>query len=329
MFRLQKPSDRDFIILNITDIQILNEDWENNTSNVAVFEHTMTELLSRITPDLITITGDIANRGDTDSYRRIFSYFDSLSIPWAPIWGNHEYMGKTGYADELAEMLGEYKNCLFEKGDRSLGNGNYIIEVDNGEKVCEGIFMFDSHDMLPYVTPEGKEKMVWATLSKEQLEWYSEQNEILKEKGCTDTIMFMHIPPYVFREAWNAAFREDLDMEKISVEESMGEDCWNEGYKDSFGVRHEEIGGYPEDDGVIDAAVAGGTASHIVCGHSHRNNYVINYRGVKIVYALKTGTGSYFEPALCGGTVFAVGDDGIKDVYHEYVDISHLIDKKD
>ena len=88
MTTLKKSSGKDFIILNITDIQLLNEDWENNTSNVAVFNYTMSSLLERITPDLITITGDIANRGDTDSYKRIFSYFDSLSIPWAPIWGN-------------------------------------------------------------------------------------------------------------------------------------------------------------------------------------------------------------------------------------------------
>ena len=39
-----------------------------------------------------------------------------------------------------------------------------------------------------------------------------------------------------------------------------------------------------------------------------------------MVYALKTGAGCYWEPELNGGTVVKIGKDGVKDIYHEYVD---------
>jgi hypothetical protein len=54
------------------------------------------------------------------------------------------------------------------------------------------------------------------------------------------------------------------------------------------------------------------------------NNWIIPYRGIRLIYALKTGAGCYWEPALNGGTVLKIDGNGVADVYHEYVDPSGI-----
>ena len=48
---------------------------------------------------------------------------------------------------------------------------------------------------------------------------------------------------------------------------------------------------------------------------------VIQYRGVKLIYGLKTGLGCYYNERLNGGTVLKVTKDGVTDVWHESVPI--------
>ena len=62
----------------------------------------------------------------------------------------------------------------------------------------------------------------------------------------------------------------------------------------------------------------------VVAGHEHVNNWMVNYEGIKLVYSLKTGMGCYWNPILNGGTVLAVGSDGIREIKHEFVDISEI-----
>ena len=104
-----------------------------------------------------------------------------------------------------------------------------------------------------------------------------------------------------------------------------GSECWNEGYKDSIGVKYEEIGSYPADDGMLEHFKKLGIIKHIVAGHEHVNNFMINYDGIKLIYSLKLGAGCYWNPILNGGTVLSVNENGVYDVRHEYVDITHLI----
>ena len=58
--------------------------------------------------------------------------------------------------------------------------------------------------------------------------------------------------------------------------------------------------------------------NYVFAGHDHVNNYIINYKNVKLIYALKTGIGCYYSAELCGGTVLEISDEGIGKVYHEY-----------
>ena len=71
---------------------------------------------------------------------------------------------------------------------------------------------------------------------------------------------------------------------------------------------------------MMDALVEMNHTKHVLAGHDHINNSSICYRGVRLTYALKTGTGCYANWRLTGGTVYRIGENGVCDLYHEYID---------
>ena len=320
MLTLKKQPDRDFLVLNLTDPQLDNEEWAEGTRHRRILEHTLAELVERVKPDLITVSGDISWAGEHDAYKHFADLIDSYQIPWAPVWGNHDDQGGPEEINYVVDLFTSYANCIYEKGDPAMGNGNYIIRIEENGKPVSALVMIDSHDHSPWVNPQGETEREWAKLDPVQLVWYREQIEALKAEGCEDSAIILHIPIYAYREAAAAAFREGFDLKAIKPEESFGHACWNAGYEDSFGVMYEGICSYPEDEGMMDLICELGSTRHVVCGHDHVNSFVINYRGVKLIYGLKTGIGCYANDLLNGGTVLRIGSKGICEVRHESVD---------
>ena len=142
--------------------------------------------------------------------------------------------------------------------------------------------------------------------------------------GADRRARLMHIPIYAYREAHAAAEKPGIDPKSVTPAMADTPDVWNPGYESSFGVRHEGICSYPADEGMFDAILELGSTKTLVAGHDHVNNTVIPYRGVTFVYSLKAGPGCYWEPALNGGTVLRIGENGVKSVEHEYVDPEKL-----
>lgn len=361
MIRLKKDPQKDFIILNLSDPQLSDDEWGLNGEETdrqvryKIFLHTANELVRRIKPDLITISGDVSYPTSQRAYQKFGEYFESLQIPWAVIWGNHDNQWDLEPIDRVVGMYSKYKYFIFEKGERELGSGNYIIMIEENGKPVEGLVMMDTHDVIFYSKEEDtvesvlergtadlmlthreqiealarrgyeEKELSWIhpKLTGKQVVWYREQIQKLIDAGCTDTTLITHVPIYAYKEAFKAALKNDMNPLEISVEESYGVTCWNEGYEESFGVVHEKgvIGSHPINDGVFEAILEMGTTKTILCGHDHANNFVTNYKGVKFAYALKTGPGCYWRPYLNGGTVLRVGSEGVKELYHEYVEM--------
>ena len=324
MKTLNKSKDKDFIILNLTDTQLSNEEWADGHKARRILEHTVRELIERTSPNLITISGDLAWAGHDHAYDMLASFIDSFNIPWANVWGNHDNQNGAEYIDSVATRYMSYKNCIYEKGDRSLGNGNYVICIEEQGRPVEAVIMIDSHDRDPYIDAEGKEVKAWSRLTEEQKSWILQQSAELKAKGFAEATVILHIPIYDYRTAFAAAFNSALDPMNVTPEQAEGTDCWNEGYTDSIGVQYEGVGSYPAPDGVLETLKQSGIIKTVVAGHEHVNNWMVNYEGIKLVYSLKTGMGCYWNPILNGGTVLAVGSDGIREIKHEFVDISEI-----
>lgn len=323
-----KASGKEFTVLNLSDPQLKSKEWEEGHGHRRILEYTVNELVDRLKPDLITVSGDLSWAGQELAYDMLADFLDGFGIPWAPVFGNHDNQNGPEAIDEVVRKYLTYKNCIYEPGDRALGNGNYVISIEEDGVPAAALLMLDSHDRVPYTAADGSETRAWGKLIPEQLTWIEEQAACLKQRGCTDATLIMHIPNYAYHLASAEAYKEGIDMKAITPEESYGPDCWNPGYTDSIGVQYEGIGSYPEDDGVLDAVKRTGIIKRILTGHDHVNNWIIRYSGIDMIYALKTGAGCYWNPILNGGTVLKIDRSGVSRVYHEYVDVSHLLESE-
>ena len=318
MQTIRKDKNRDFLILNLTDTHLYDTDLEPGNEKRRVLEYTIRTLIERVGPDLITVSGDLSYAGCTRAYEVQADYLDSFGIPWAPVWGNHDDQGGPEVIERVAEGYLKHPLCLYERGPAEIGNGNYIIAIEEEGRPVEGLIMIDSHDRETFTDAEGKPFEDWARLLPEQLDWYKKQVNALSAAGCRDTTMILHMPIYAYRDAVKAALKEGIDARSVTAEEAAGTAVWNPGYEEAFGLWREGICSPPIDEGAFDAILEAGTTHHVIAGHDHTNTFAIPYRGVWLCYGLKTGIGSYFEKAINGGTVLRVTSRGVEEVRHEF-----------
>lgn len=332
---IQKDPNKDFIILNVSDPQLSNEEWGKNHPHPKILTDTLTALIHRVQPDLITVSGDLAWGGNVLSCTRLAELIDQFGIPWAPIWGMNDNLGGSDYIDSMGDILQSLQHCLYEKGPKTLGAGNYVIGIEEKGKIVEGLILMDSHGTEYYQNEAGETFTLCAKLWPQQLSWYHEQVKMLESKGCSDTTLIHHIPIFAYHSAFLEAFRHDCNPLDVSLEESYSGACWNDGYKDSFGVCHQSIASYhnsygncaepmrrhPDDDDMFALIKECGSTKTVLAGQDHTNNFVISYEGVTLAYSLKLGAGSYWEPLLNGGTILRVSSRGVEEVRHEYVKI--------
>lgn len=310
MKTLRKPACRDFRVLNLSDPQLSDGEWARETKERALLEYTVNALAERTLPDLITISGDLAWAGNYDSYRKLASLIDGFDIPWAFVFGNHDIQEGREKLERAVDILTAGGKCLFEKGDPALGFGNYTIGIEQDGRLIHGLIFMDSHDRREYAGKDGKRTLEWADIDKAQFPWYREQTEKLKEAGAKESTLITHIPLYTYRQAAEAAFVPGFDPRSVEPYNGMQSGSFTEEYRDSFGVMYEDICSYPEDNGFFDLIKECGSTKTVLCGHDHVNTFGITYRGVLLMYALKTGSGCYFDRRINGGTLLKINAEG-------------------
>lgn len=326
MIRLDKKHDSDFTVLNISDPQLGDEEWAEGSRNGEILRYTLRELVTREKPDLITVSGDISWASAPKAYGLFADYIETFGIPWAPVWGNHDNQDGNEIVENHLRDFSGHPHLLYERGPSEIGNGNYVIQICDGDRKPAALIMMDAHDRDPFPDGKGGTQLVWGKLWDNQMIWYREQVLDLRKNGCDESVIIAHIPVFAYRTAFDAAFSKEYAPGDIRPENSNSDEYWNEGYKDSFGVCYEGICSYPADDGVFEILKQEGHTKAFIAGHDHVNNYAVKYDGIWLVYSLKAGPGCYWNPVLNGGTVLKIGNEGIGDIRHSYVDVSSFLD---
>ena len=62
-----------------------------------------------------------------------------------------------------------------------------------------------------------------------------------------------------------------------------------------------------------------GSTKAMFYGHDHRNSAHINYGGIELCYALKTGITVYFKPGSLGGVVIDIDKSGNYTINRVYI----------
>lgn len=330
--RLQKTPGEDFVILNLTDIQY-NDFLDIGRRKYT--EQTIEELVSRVKPDLITLTGDqIWAPFVKYSIEDLIEFMDGFKIPWAPVNGNHDGEGNVDL-NAAAEKYAQSEYCLFRKGPGNIGGvGNYVINVMEGDVIVESLIMMDSGAGADFDDMAEEDKMYgwelddafqlkrdqdgnliqrqighdYAYIQPSQVEWYrwcvrgAAAYNRSKGAAAPESALFIHIalPEYYY------AYCDYLESGKS---EEYG----------FFGAMREDVCCSKKNSGMFDAIKEEGSTKFVFAGHDHLNDFSLLYEGVRLTYALKTGDRCYADDDVNGGTVFTIGEK--RTVTHEYVTI--------
>ncbi len=268
--KLKFNSDGTFKIVHMTDFQ----DTQNPTSLTA-------EMIRRVAeeekPDLFVLTGDniseTVSQGFTakNSEKRVrkaidsfMSVFEEIGIPVAFVFGNHDDEG--GVAKELQmQIYNEYDCCIaVDEGESLYGCGTYDVPVysSNGEKIVYNLYMFDSGT---YDETSGG----YDYIRDDQINWYNERsNELKMQNGgkAVPALAFQHI---IVREIYSP----EINVLSGAINENP---C-------PPGVDTKQVSKMLEL----------GDVKGMFFGHDHENDFVADYKGLKLINTPASGFGSY------------------------------------
>jgi len=271
--QLQKDETKDFVVLNLADVQMNDYDLFNGNYEKAI--NLITKLITDKQPDLITLTGDnFWGPKNILVIQRFLRFLDGFNIPWAPVMGNHDNDGSGDY-NWFADILLQTNNCIFKKGPQGMGCGNYVITIMENNTIVQAIIMMDSHDSEVFAN---------------QLEWYSwVVNGLNNIAGriVPSTLMF-HIPLVEYSDAWDYYVASGFDT-------NIGS-----------GEKNETVCCSDTNNGFFTLIKSLGSTKNVICGHDHINDFSILFEGVRLTYAIKSSFSSYYDESILGGTIINI-----------------------
>ena len=258
---VEKKSGEEFRILNFADIQIC--DLENMFNRDKVHKE-MTYLVEQTKPHLITLTGDQTwSNENRYSLMNIISWLDDYKIPYAPVFGNHDF-GNEGHVavatpNYCCDLYENGKYSLFKRGPTNIDSlGNYVVRVMEDNKTYSLLYMVDSG---------ANEKINDQQIS--YFKWIA--NGVKTAEGSVPkSFAFMHKPLPEYINAYYAY------QDGVPGVEKRGE------------MYHYYYLGGSEQNGFFDFAQTI-NIDNIVAGHQHGNCFSIKYNGVWLTSSLKTG----------------------------------------
>lgn len=329
--------DRDIKVLQLSDTQIINsaqprasrlnawefEPWAPKEMYNNLFRYIL-KTVRDSDPDLIIIAGDLVyGEFDDDGTALIalINFMDSLQIPWAPVFGNHENDSHMGVRWQC-EQFEKSPYCLFNRRNEIGGNSNYSIGLAKNGELDRVIYMMDNngcYNSSKYndnyksydgsVAGEVKTNYGFTTAQKE---WYQNSAEnvtkVAVEKGLIAT--GEKIPSFMCYHAGTKDVVDGLEAAGYPTgtgKFTIGVDVEAKNPGDS-GTRGEGGKGYEYEEVGLRALMKAVGTDGAFFGHSHQHNFSIAFDGIRWTYGLKTGTYDT-NPAEIGGTLITLASD--------------------
>ena len=269
----------DFRILQLTDVHICGS-LSTVLTDRASFDACYA-LIQQAQPDLILVTGDISYTIPIQTFSRdnllpvyqFCTFMNSVGIPWAMVYGNHDTEAAAGCtAEELSRLYQEYflrqPGCPMLYADvrpEIYGRYNQYIRVENPDgSLNRLLFLIDSNDYV-----QGADARKYDSVHADQIAWYAETiDEVSAQEGrLVPSFVFMHIPFRAFADACDAL--QDASPEAQYL----------------FGANGEAVSHPDHDTGFFDCIVDKGSTQAVFVGHDHVNYLGVRYRGVDLVYS--------------------------------------------
>lgn len=346
----------DIKVLQISDTQFIDpetpnsftggylSDWYKQNKPVknidALCFDNLRYLIEKNDPDFIVLVGDNTyGVHDTDGVllKRLFDFMDSYKIPWATVFGNHDFEDPTFNANAQVEYLTNSNYCVFHRGTVS-GNGNYSIGLKQGGKIKRVLYMLDTHTHSALSDELAEENRVlknFTGFKQDQVNWLGDTMALVTKLNGNRNIktsLFYHVPSSEFDEAVKQYSAYNKATGKVT-EFAIGSETTPK-YVDLVlpplnagdSGRYEFVGGNTEG-GLSNFKALGygdltflqllkkyGTDS-VFSGHRHMLNTSILYQGIRWTYGVKSSMYDYdghdSDRTSMGGTVITYAS-GVK-----------------
>jgi hypothetical protein len=337
--------DEPFKILTCADLHI-HSDHSELTFTV------LSRFLEKEKPDLVILLGDnIVGRTDIVMQETLKRFFEERKQHWAFVLGNHDSERKIKEDIKEAEKKGkltreqkeqinaEGRKWMFdslsggpycvvrdEREDEISGSGNCIVNIKNSNGITQSLVFFDSGDYIydDKIKRKGfvTDKRSYDYIKEDQIAWYKKRiQEITAENGgiAPKSMAFFHIPLREYQEAFTHVVLKNGRAKRV------------------YGNNMEPVCASNIKSAIFEAFRESGSTNCVVCGHDHKNDSSIIYKGIRLMYsqglqydrAYNRRKKAYFlkllnniSPRLCcfveGVTIFIVKSDGTVEITPRY-----------
>lgn len=319
-----KEDGRDFRILQLSDIQIIDPDLDGMTSSMyselllsatqrAKYRNKkddfaykyLRKLIENTAPDFIVLAGDnvYGQFDDGTNFVELMEFIDSYDIPWAYVNGNHDgekHGLGVGLQWQLSYVINNLDNCFYIKGDVGIEEsfGNYVVRIkDRDLSDFYSMYFLDTHS-------DSSEESRAHGIYTGQIGWYENTaRAIAHENGVSvseiPSLMFFHIPIYAYAYAMEQYHPGNNGVGKVP-ENNVGDYGENNSNVYTSSVKY--------DDGIFEKVVELGSTKGIFCGHTHVNSSSVLYQGVRLTFGMHSSLYDSHQGGLLGGTLITLND---------------------
>ncbi len=286
-FIVEVPQGRDPIVLQMSDPQIM----QLTTSLEDRCYRYMRETVQATNPDLILLTGDlIYGQFDTatgEVFTSFVSFMESLQVPWAPVFGNHDNECPMG-VDWQCEQLENAEYCLFKQRELT-GNGNYNVGIVQNNEILRVFYMLDSNGCGKASAASSGKVKTTAGFGGDQISWYTDSVKNLKMISPETKISFAyHIQQQSFYDSFKKYAVETEG--NITVRYGINLDEAEGAYAGDFGYLGAAMKGPWDTDYTVFNDMKAMGVDSIFVGHEHCNSSSIVVDGVRFQYGQKCST---------------------------------------
>ncbi len=308
---VKKPAGENLRILNLSDVHFTDYRDIMHTAPKRSIPTPLTvyRLIKKVKPHIITVTGDIVcGKSTVYSINNFTALMEHFSIPWAPIFGNHDKEGNCDL-NYLADVMMSAPHCLMKKGDPKMGVGNYTVGItDEKGKLINALLMTDSS--LHYNADNAPD-----TVKKQWVKWVCSGVKALSENAQIS--VFMHVPLPEYIDAYELHFNKNTKswIDKKLCIGHLGEEI----------ACHRDKVGTPVNTGLFQILKNEKNVKNIFCGHDHLNAFSLPYEGIRLNYVMKISKSAGRKPGYDGGLQITFKGDGKTELDYKTVSYGPII----
>lgn len=162
----------------------------------------MKDQIKKYKPDLVVITGDMINDGDSGMFnkayvlRTVSGLFEDLGQYWAYVPGNNDGQNY-GSTDDVAAYLSQYEHCLISGEEDVSGAAQFSVDVLDGEQMTHSLVFLDTMD---YDSEDSEH--IYGYVHEDQVLWCKDEIADKKAENPDVTVsVFMHENTPAFQKA--------------------------------------------------------------------------------------------------------------------------------